>query len=261
MSRRGPGVRAALSAIALNTFREAVRDRVFYLMLVFAIILIGASRLLAILTVGSEVKIVKDIGLSALSIFGVLTAAFVGVSLVFKEIEKRTIHTLLANPVRRWQFIVGKFVGLSIVLAVNVAVMAIVLSVAVLLYGESPIALAPSIALILVELWIIAGFAILFSSYTNPILAAIGTASVYVVGHLSWSFELLGDRVGTVGALLCDVLSWVVPNLDRLDVKAQVVHGVAVGPGYVASGVLYGLGYTAVVLVAACVVFERRDFT
>jgi ABC-type transport system involved in multi-copper enzyme maturation permease subunit len=248
-------------AIALNTFREAIRDRILYLMLAFALILIVAARFVSMLTIGSEVKIVKDLGLSAISLFGVMTAMFVGVSLVFKEIEKRTIYTLLAQPVRRWQFVVGKYIGLALVLAMNVAVMASTLFVLVATYGESPMDLVPAVVLILVELLLITSFAILFSAYTNPILAAVGTAAVYVVGHVIWSFELLADRVPPGFArTLCEVAYWILPNLDRLDVKTLAVHGVPIGVDYVGAAVLYGAGYALVVLILACVVFERREF-
>jgi len=258
---RTPGGATAVLAIALNTFREAIRDRVLYLLLVFALILIAVSRLLSLLTVGSEVKIIKDVGLSAISLFGVLTAVFVGVSLVFKEIERRTVYTLLANPVRRWQFVAGKFLGLLSVLALNVATMFLALVVVLVLYGETPWPLLPAVVLILVELAIVTAFALLFSSVTNPILSAVWTFAVYVAGHLSWSLLLLRDKVpGAVGRAVCDVAYWLLPNLARLDIKAEVVHGIALPRGWIGLGVLYGAGYAVIVLALACLAFERRDF-
>jgi len=259
--RAAPPPGAAIVAIALNTFREAIRDRVLYLLLVFALILIGVSRLLSLLTVGDEAKIIKDVGLSALSVFGVLTAVFVGVSLVFKEIERRTVYTLLANPVRRWQFVVGKFLGLFSVLAMNLGLMTLGLISVLLVRGESPWALIPAVLLILVELSIVTAFALLFSSLTNPVLAAVWTFAVYVSGHLSWSLELLAAKVPEgVGRIACRVVYWLLPNLDRLNIKAEVVHGLELPAGFVGLSVLYGLAYTIVVLVAAAAVFERKDF-
>lgn len=252
---------AVVRAIALNTFREAMRDRVLYLLLVFALALIGVSRALSLLTVGNEEKIVKDIGLSAISFFGVLVAVFVGVSLVFKEIERRTVYTLLASPVSRWQFVTGKFAGLLAVLAMNVCLMSLALFVLLWWRGENPWTLAPAVLLIFIELVIVTAFSLLFSSITNPILAALMTFTVYLMGHLTWSLELLKSKVsGTAGAWLCDIAYWVLPNLERLDVKAQAVHGIALGRGHVALGVLYGLSYALVVLAAACYAFERKDF-
>jgi ABC-type transport system involved in multi-copper enzyme maturation permease subunit len=258
---RRPGAATAILAIALNTFREAIRDRVLYLLLVFALILIGTSRLLSLLTVGDEEKIIKDVGLGAISLFGVLTAVFVGVSLVFKEIERRTIYTLLANPVRRWQFLSGKFVGLLAVLTMNVGLMSLALISILILRGESPWSLLPALLLILVELAVITAFALLFSSLTNPILAAVWTFAVYVAGHLAWSLQLLKEKVPEGAArVACDVVYWLMPNLSRLNIKAEVVHDLPLPAGFIPLAVLYGAAYSLVVLLLACWVFERKDF-
>jgi ABC-type transport system involved in multi-copper enzyme maturation permease subunit len=256
-----PSTEAVIRAIALNTFREAIRDRILYVLLIFAVVLIVGSRLLSLLTVGNEEKIIKDVGLSAISVFGVLTAVFVGVSLVFKEIERRTVYTLLANPVRRWQFVAGKFVGLLVVLAMNVAVMSAALCGILWLRGEPPWGLVPAVALILVELTVITSFALLFSSITNPTLAALMTFAVYVMGHLSWSLLLLKAKLGTVGAWVCDVVYWVMPNLERLNIKAEAVHDIPLEPGVVPLALLYGVSYSLVVLALACVAFERKEFS
>jgi ABC-type transport system involved in multi-copper enzyme maturation permease subunit len=261
MERSAPPPLAAIVAIALNTFREAIRDRILYLLLVFALILIGVSRLLSLLTVGDEGKIIKDVGLSAISLFGVLTAVFVGVSLVFKEIEKRTVYTLLANPVRRWQFLCGKFAGLFAVLAMNVGLMSLALIGLLLFRGESPWGLIPAIFLILIELGIVTAFALLFSSLTNPILAAVWTFAIYVTGHLSWSLKLLKEKLPEgIGGKLCDLVYWILPNLSRLDVKQEVVHALPLPDGFIVLSLLYGAGYTVVVIALACLVFERKDF-
>jgi ABC-type transport system involved in multi-copper enzyme maturation permease subunit len=261
LARAVPSPGSAIRAIALNTFREAIRDRILYLLLVFAILVIGVSRLLSLLTVGSEEKIIKDVGLSAISLFGVLTAVFVGVSLVFKEIERRTVHTLLANPVRRWQFVTGKFAGLLAVLSLNVVLMFGALAGVLAWHGDSAWPLLPAILLILVELAIVTAFALLFSSLTNPVLAAVWTFAVYVSGHLAWSLPLLELKLPEGPArALCETLYWLVPHLDDLSIKAEVVHSVALPPGQVGVAALYGLSYAAVVLALACFVFERRDF-
>ena len=258
---RVPPLSAAIGAIALNTFREAIRDRVLYLLLVFALILIGMSRLLSLLTVGNEEKIIKDIGLTALSLFGVLTAVFVGVNLVYKEIERRTVYTLLANPVRRWQFVFGKFVGLLAVLVLNLALMTSALFALLLWRGEAPWSLAPAILLIFVELAVITSFALLFSSVTNPILAAVWTFAAYVTGHLSWSLKLLKERMPEgPGQWLCDALYVVLPNLERLNLKQEVVHGLPVPEGFLLMALAYGVAYALVVLVLASLAFERKDF-
>ncbi len=258
---RAPGTAAVVFAIAHATFREAARDRVLYLLLAFALAVIGAARFVALLTVGSEVKIVKDLGLAAVSICGALVAVLVGVSLVYKEIERRTVLTLLAQPVRRWQFMLGKYAGLLAVLLLNVIAMASVLAAVVAWKGESPWPLLPAVGLVAVELAIVTSFALLFSSFANPILAAVGTLTVYVAGHLSWSFELLRSRVPAGPARTAARLAHVLlPNLDRLDIKAEAVHGIPLPEGYACAAALYGIGYALVVFLLACLVFERRDF-
>ena len=250
----------AIGAIALNTFREAIRDRILYLLLVFALILIGVSRLLSLLTVGNEEKIIKDMGLAAISLFGVLTAAFVGVNLVFKEIERRTVYTLLAHPVRRWQFLGGKFLGLLAVIGMNLTLMTLGLSLLLLFRGQGPWELLPAVLLIYVELVVITAFALLFSSLTNPILAAVWTFATYVVGHLTWSLKLLQERIPEgIGRTMCEVVYWILPNLERLNVKREVVHGLALPFGIV-QPIAYGLAYALIVLTLACLVFERKDF-
>jgi len=259
--RSAPPPTSAIVAIALNTFREAIRDRVLYLLLVFALIIIGVSRLMSLITVGNEEKLIKDMGLAAVSVFGVLTAVFVGVSLVFKEIERRTVYTLLANPVHRWQFVVGKFFGLLGVLALNLVLMTVALAGILLVRGEAPWFLMPAVLLILIELAIITAFALLFSSLTNPILAAVWTFAAYVTGHLSWSLRLLQDRLTEgLGWYLCEATYWILPNLERLNIKAEVVNGQPLPDGFVPLSVLYGSSYALAVLVLACVIFERKDF-
>jgi len=258
---RHPSAAAAIVAIGLNTFREAIRDRVLYLLLVFALIIIGVSRLLSLLTVGDEEKIIKDVGLSAISLFGVLTAVFVGVSLVFKEIERRTVYTLLAQPVHRSHFLFGKFLGLFAVLLLNVGLMSAALFALLFFRGAAPWSLLPAVLLIAVELAIVTAFALLFSSLTNPVLSSVWTFAVYVAGHLSWSLLTLREKVPEGFARwVCDALYWVLPNLKRLDLKAQVVHGAEMPDAYVALAATYGLGYAAVIVALACWAFSRKEF-
>ncbi|HEY3175600.1 MAG TPA: ABC transporter permease [Candidatus Polarisedimenticolia bacterium] len=248
-------------AIAANTFREAIRDRILYLLLAFAILMIVSSRILSYLTVGAEEKIVKDIGLAAISLFGVATAIFVGVGLVFKEIEKRTVYTLVSKPIRRSQFILGKYLGLVMVLAVNVAVMTTVFYLLLAFKGWMDIALTSAIVLIFVELMLVTAFAILFSSFSTPILSSLFTVTVYVIGHLSWGLLLLADRIeGGAGRALCRLLYRGLPNLEALNVKGMVVHGLEVPPAQVLFASVYGLSYTLIVLALAVLVFRRRDF-
>jgi len=251
----------AIRAIALNTFREAIRDRILYLLLVFALVMIASARIVSVLTVGDEDKIIKDIGLSAIGLFGTLTAIFVGVGLVFKEIERRTVYTILSKPIRRWQFILGKYLGLVLVLFVNMAVMSAGYYALLLARGAASPRLLSAIALSFVELLVVTALAIFFSSFSTPILSGIFTLSSYVLGHLSWSLLLLKERIGTgFGGTVCEVLYRVIPNLERFNIRPEVVHGLDVGPERVVWAAVYGVAWTAVILLGAALAFSRRDF-
>ncbi|PYT06796.1 MAG: hypothetical protein DMF49_10110 [Acidobacteria bacterium] len=251
----------AVGAIALNTFREAIRDRVLYLLLFFALALITASRVVSMLTVGSEEKIIKDLGLAAIELFGVLTAVLIGVGLVFKEIEKRTVHVLLSRPVRRWHFLVGKYLGLSLVLAVNCLLMTAGLYLVLLAHGDPDPWLLPAIGLLFLEQLVMTAVALLFSSFSSPILSSVFTLSVYAVGHLSWSFRLLRERVPQqAGKLLCDALYYGLPNLERFNIKGEAVHHFPVAASELGLAACYGAGWAVLLMAIACGVFARRDF-
>src|SRR5947199_10464011 len=114
----------ATLAIAVNVFRESVRDKILYNLVLFAILMIGASYVIGQLTAGQDVKIIKDLGLAATTLFGLFIAVFIGIGLVSKEVERRSIYSLLSKPIHRYQFVLGKYAGLVLTLVVNVAVMA-----------------------------------------------------------------------------------------------------------------------------------------
>jgi len=247
--------------IAVNTFREAVRDRVLYLILAFAVLLILASVLLSLITVGSEEKIIQDFGLSMIAIFGTATALFLGIGLVYKEIERKTIYTLLSKPVRRSQFLLGKYLGLCLTLAVNLVVMSLAFFGLLAVHGTPWGDLWIAILLIYCELLLVTAIAVFFSSFSTPILSALFAIALYLVGRLSWSLKLLEDIIvdplarGTVKFLYL-----VLPNLEHFNVRDELVHGIPVPMTEVGFAVLYGLAYTGLVLLAAAAIFERRDF-
>jgi len=265
----------ATAAIAVNVFRESVRDKVLYNLVLFAILLIGASYLLGQLTAGQDVKIIKDLGLSATSAFGLFIAVFIGIGLVSKEVERRSVYSLLAKPIHRYQLVVGKYAGLTLTLAVNVAIMAVALY-AVLFYmswGVSPEvqrawdapALDPrllkALVLIFVELMVITAIAILFSTFSTPILSAALTFGLFIVGHFSADLRNFDQVVDSPAAIrLARGLYWVLPNLAQFDVKAQVVHAEPVPLGYIALTSAYAALYIAMLLSISVYVFSRRDF-
>jgi ABC-type transport system involved in multi-copper enzyme maturation permease subunit len=265
----------AVSYIAANVFRESVRDRVPYNLVVFAVLLIGSSYLLGQLTAGQDIKIIKDLGLAATSIFGLFIAIFIGIGLVSKEVERRSIYALLSKPISRPQFIVGKYAGLVLTLAVNLGVMTLALYF-VLSYmtflatpdsraawetpGTDP-ALLKAFLLIFVELMLITAIALFFSTFSSPILSAALTFGVYIAGHFNADLRNYGQIVDApVAAGLARALYYVVPDLSAFDVKTQVVHGMAVPAGYLAATIAYGAAYITALLLVATFVFSRRDF-
>jgi len=265
----------ATAAIAVNVFRESVRDKVLYNLVAFAILLIGASYLIGQLTAGQDVKIIKDLGLGATSMFGLFIAVFIGIGLVSKEVERRSIYSLLAKPIHRYQLVVGKYGGLVLTLAVNLAVMAaaLYLVLAYMAWGVSPEAerawdapaldpgLLVAVGLIFVELMLVTAVALFFSTFSTPILSAALTFGVYVVGHFTADLRRFQDVVDSAAAArFARALYWVLPNLAQFDVKSDVVHGQHVPIGYVGVATAYGLVYIALLLVASAFIFSRRDF-
>lgn len=264
-----------LGHIAINVFRESVRDKVLYNLVLFAVLLIAASYLIGQLTAGQEIKIIKDLGLAATSIFGLFIAVFIGIGLVSKEVERRSIYSLLSKPIRRHEFILGKYLGLVLTLLVNVAVMTVALY-AVLGYMawqegswwrpglERPAVdplLLEAIALIFLELMLITAIALFFSSFSSPILSAAFTFGLYVVGHFNAdlkNFEaVLASRPA---AFLARALYYLLPNLVPFDVKSEVVHAMPVPAGYMLYTAGYAGAYIAALLLAATIIFVRRDF-
>src|SRR5215218_8080761 len=207
-----------IAAIARNAFREAVRDRVLYNLVIFVLLLTAAAIFIGELSGGQERKIIVDLGLSAMLIFGVFIAIFVGVGLVYKEIERRTIYAIFSKPVGRGEFLLGKYLGLCLTLAVNVAVMGAGVSLALLYVrgGWNPLALDiwPAVALVYVELMILVAVALLFSSFSSPALSALLTFFVFVIGHFSADLNSLASSLGSTSARwLFGGLYYLLPNL------------------------------------------------
>lgn len=261
--------------IALNVFRESVRDKVLYNLVLFAVLLMGASFLIGQLTAGQDVKIIKDLGLAATSVFGLFIAVFIGIGLVSKEVEKRSIYSLLSKPIERHQLVLGKYLGLLLTLAVNIAAMTVALY-AVLAYmqwmsapetmaGWERPALDPqmlkAVLLTYGELAIVTAIALFFSTFSTPMLSAAFTFALFVAGRLSVDLRNFNQVTDSPAAnALTNTLYWVLPNLSSFDVRAQVVHGQPVPVPAIAFAGAYAAVYIAAVVLAAMLVFSRRDF-
>jgi ABC-type transport system involved in multi-copper enzyme maturation permease subunit len=258
----------------VNVFRESVRDKVLYNLVFFAILMMAASYLIGQLTAGQDVKMIKDLGLAASSVFGLFIAVFIGIGLVSKEVEKRSIYSLLAKPIHRYQIVLGKYVGLVLTLAVNISIMTIALYAVLAYMGwklsasamawETPAldpALLKAVLLTFLELCIVTAIALFFSTFSTPLLSAALTFGFFVAGRLSSDLRNFNDVVQSpLAGKLAGAVYWVLPNLAPFDVRAQVVHGLPVQAGYLALTAGYGLLYIAALLVPATLIFSRRDF-
>lgn len=254
--------------IAFNTYKEAVRNKVFYILFFFAILLLLLSLILATLALGQDDRIIKDVGLTAINLFGLLLAIFVGVNLVFEELDKRTIYTIIASGVSRSEFIIGKYLGFFMTVVVNVLLMGVMLCALTVIYPNSSLSASLVIAIImfLFEMMIIAAFAVLFSSFSTPVLSALLTFMCWIIGHFSEDLWEWARRLSEQGSeslsMFLKSLYFIVPNLELYNLKNQVVHQEDLGS---LSGLIFfypfaAILYTAILLSITILSFKYRDF-
>lgn len=253
---------AKLLVIAVNTYKEAIRDKVFYSLLIFAVIMLCFSMVLGNLTIGQPQKIIKDFGLATISIFGTLVAIYVGIGSIYKEVDKRTIYVVLAKPVTRGQFLFGKYLGVSMMVTINIIVMSLALfGLLIFVYGETPWRLFLAIVPIWFEIHLVLAVALLFSAFSTPFLSGLFTLSVFVIGHLTQDFIILVRSSDDVLLKnIAQITYYVFPNLESLNYTTQVVHDLAFPIGEVIKAIVYSCCYTAMILYAGMLIFSRRDF-
>jgi len=257
-------IASQILAIARNTFREAVRDRVLYNLVAFAVIMIATALLFGEISIGIQKTILINIGLSSISIFGLLIAIFLGIGLVYKEMDKRSLYPLLSKPIRRWQFVVGKFLGLNLTLLVNTVFMSIGLWAALYYLTRSfqpeDVHIWTAIYFILLQLCLVTAVCLFFSCFTTPILAAIFTFLIYVVGSFAADVRDFG-RLTENSALesLMSLIYYLLPNFSDFSVAGAVSHGRAVGAYLIVLNTAYALSYSSLLLIAAVWIFSRRD--
>jgi Cu-processing system permease protein len=250
--------------VALNTFREAVRDRVLYNLVFFALLLMAAAVAVGQISIGIEETVIVSLGLSAISVIGLLISIFIGVALVSKEMDKRTLYALLAKPLRRWEFLVGKFGGLVLTLAVNTAAMAAGLLL-VMLYvkhslerGETAVLVA--VYFIWLKLALVVALALLFSCFTTQLLAILFTVGLYIVGlYVQELRNLPVEVMSPAMTAFTKWLSYLLPNFENFNVMAMAAHGRAIPGALILQNTLYTVIYCAIVLTAAAAVFSRRN--
>ncbi|MCA1829401.1 MAG: ABC transporter permease [Myxococcales bacterium] len=252
---------AAIGVIAGNTVRELLRSKLLYNVLVFAALFIAGSLFVARLTVGNWVRVIVDMGFSATEISGVLIAVVIGVGIVAGEVQRKTILPTLAKPVARWAFCLGRYLGLVALLIADVAVMTAVLAAVLHLAGyDLTVVDVQAAVLIAVELAVMAALAVLFASFSTPILASSYALALFVIGHMLPDLRLFADRsTSNAARAAAHAFYTMLPDLELLNLKAQAANSLAVGASFVWRSAAYGLAYAAVVLIVAMLIFSRRD--
>ena len=252
------------AVVALNTFREAVRDRVLYNLLFFALVMMAASIIAGQISVGIEQTVIVTLGLSAISLIGLLIAIFIGVGLVAKEMDKRTLYAVLAKPVRRWEFLLGKFGGLVLTLAVNTAAMGIGLFLALMYVKPTlesgDVAVFVAVYFIWLKLALVVALALLFSCFTTPLLAILFTTGIYIVGLYVQELRDLPVAVMSPGmTFFTKSLSYLLPNFENFNVMAMAAHTRQVPGTLIVQNSLYAVIYCAIVLTGAVLVFSKKN--
>ncbi len=251
-----------IAAIAINTFRECVRERILVIAGVFGVVLMGGSLFLSPLAVGAKQKIVMDVGLAAISIIGVLAAIFLGGTLVHKEIERKAVYLALTRPVPRAAYVVGKLAGVLLAAFLMLAAMTGVLA-AVLALGKGSLgpAVFAAVYLSLLETAVIASIVVFFSTFTTPMLASFFTLCCFVAGSLSGDLRVFAEKFGGAGTrMAANAFYYLLPNLEVFNLRHEAVHGLAFSGRDIALATGYAAVYVAVIVYFACLVFRRREF-
>jgi ABC-type transport system involved in multi-copper enzyme maturation permease subunit len=251
-----------LTAITLNTFREAVRDRVLYNLILFVLLLVASAPLFGQISIGMERLILVNVGLSSISLFGVIIAIFIGIGLVSKEIEKKTLYTILSRPVRRWEFILGKYLGLIMTLVVNTALMTVGFYIALMFTNglhKTDALLLLAIYFTVLQFLIVTALTVLFSTFSSPIFSAIFAFALFVIGTFAEDLKNFAAISKGAAKLLATAAAYVMPNFASLNIIAQTAHDQGVDGRLILFNTLYALLYSASAVAAAVLILERRN--
>jgi ABC-type transport system involved in multi-copper enzyme maturation permease subunit len=252
-----------IAFVAFNTFREAVRDRVLYNLVAFALLISGAAILVGEISIEVERLVVINLGLTAVSIFGVVIAIFIGIGLVQKEIDKKTLYTVLSRPLERWEFVVGKFFGLTGTLIVNTLFMAVGVFLALLYvthhFQKGDWSVLVALYFIVLEFFIVCALALFFSSFSTPIMSALFTFALFVVGSLADDLRAFADASTGVSGLVLRAAAYATPNFSAFNIINQAAHGDGVSGRLLLFNTLYAALYSAMAISAAVLIFQRRN--
>lgn len=251
----------AVLAIARNTFREAIRNKILGALLLCAAGVMAFSLVLGAMSLHHEVRVATDVGLFASTVFAMLITVYVSINLVQTEIERRTIYTILSKPVRRWQFLLGKFLGILLLVgAILLLLFAVSAGLRLFQGGAVTLPFAWSYLLVFFQMMIVASISLLFASFSSPLLSGLLSAGVFVAGHLHSQLELVADFF-EIEAVRTTVgfLEFVVPNLSSMNTATEVVRDIPIPPTYLLNAAWYTASYSALVLLLAMLIFQRRD--
>lgn len=248
-------------AIAYNTLREVARERVFLVIALFGFGLGAVSLVLAPLSLGEGPKVVLDFGLAGASALATLVAVVLGSSLLHKELDRRTIYAVMAKPIRRSEFLLGKYAGLWVAAAALLAAMTVLTGLLLAVAGSGfPWPVAGALLLSLAELGVATAIVVFFSSFTTPLLTAFFTAATLLAGHFAEDLLYFGSHGSRLLAAVTESVYWLLPHLEVFNARGLVVHGIAVEPERILFAAAYAGLYALALLAAAAAIFERRDF-
>ncbi len=251
----------AILSLAATTFRESIRNRTVLVILLLAMAFIASALLLAALSLDQRVRVIKDWGLFCVSAFGVVLAILIGVNLVHKEVRRKTLYVVLSCPIRRWQYVVGKYLGLGLTLLIEISALSAALIVLLAIEGIPPdLLLIKALYVCLLEVLFVAALAVLFASFSSPYLSGVFTFAVFVVGRSLPALNQLADKVDALfPQLVLKSLFFVLPNLSDFNLSTRAVHGLDIPAAEVFYLTAYGFGYLTLILILASLLFSRRD--
>lgn len=247
--------------IALNTFRETVRDKILYLLVGFSLLVIAASLLAASVSLGQDIRVIIDFGLTAMWVFLVIITIFIGTHLVYREIEQKTIYFILSKPVSRETFYLGKYLGLLMTTTVVTVVMAVVFIVLLSLKDHSyDLTALVAIGFLLLEAWLLTAISLLFGSFTTPLASAVYTFCLALIGHSSASIWQISQKSTAVVKFLLEAVYYLFPNLEKFNFRNQVIFHLNPEPTQVLTILVYFAGYSLALLLMGLAVIRRREF-
>ena len=249
------------AVIAKNSFKELFRKKGLQTILVFGLVLIGSSQLFSFLSPGEEIKMIKDVGLSTIEFFGTLIVIFGAIGAISSEIEKKTLYTLLTKPLRRRDFVIGKFLGVSLTTFVNFLVMAIFF-IGLLFFKQHTVSLGIFKALILIffELLALGAIALAISTFASPAFTIIFSIFLYLVGHLiSYGHSIMEQTNNVLLRTVGTAFYRIIPNFENFNIRDKIAVGLLVKWSYLAKTISYGLIYIALALLIGIYFFQKKE--